>query len=271
VLVLGIPYGRGEPTTGSAAIARYARGRDYHYAHRDRMRQLRGRLRALAPALRSYACVDSGAAMEKAWAERAGLGFLGKHGLLIHRDYGSWLTLSLMVLDRAVDRYASPLPRQCGDCRACLDACPTAAFPAPFVLDARRCLSYHTVENHGEVPKDVAAALGPRAFGCDVCQEVCPWNQGEHPPGDPRQASRPLGHLGAAELAALDPTQYEALAAGTPVRRIGYHGLRRNACLALGSLRDHESRELLLRLSADPEPRVAAAARWALERLATQP
>lgn len=268
VLVLGIPYGKGEPTrTDGAAVARYARGRDYHYAHRDRMRKLRGHLRALAPALRSYACVDSGAAMEKAWAERAGLGFIGKHGLVINPRHGSWFTLSLMVLDHAVDTYDAPIPRQCGDCRKCLDACPTAAFPSPGVLDARRCISYHTVENHGDVPASVAAALGSRVFGCDACQEVCPWNQGEHLPGDPRQAPRPLGHALAAELAALDQAQFDQLAAGTPLRRIGYHGLRRNACLALGSLHAEDSRALLARLGSDPEPRVAEAARWALGRL----
>jgi epoxyqueuosine reductase len=224
-------------------------------------------LRVLDPALRSYACVDSGAAMEKAWAERAGLGFIGKHGLVINRRHGSWFTLSLMVLDCAVDTYDAPVPRQCGDCRKCLDACPTAAFPSPGVLDARRCLSYHTVENHGDVPLPVRSAFGPRAFGCDACQEVCPWNQGELPPGDPRQTPRPVSQLTAAELAALDEAQFEALAAGTPLRRIGYHGLRRNACYALGSLRAQDSRPLLARLASDPEPRVAEAARWALSQI----
>ena len=156
VLVLGIPYPAGPP----APIARYARGRDYHYAHRDRMRKLRSRLRVLAPGLRTYACVDSGAAMEKAWAERAGLGFIGKNGVLINQEHGSWLTLSLMVLDRAVDGYDAPHPRLCGECRRCLDACPTGAFPRPGVVDARRCLAYHSVENHGEIPTEAAACLG---------------------------------------------------------------------------------------------------------------
>ena len=270
VLVLGIPYGKGEPDeAGAATIARYARGRDYHYAHRDRMRRLRGCLRQMAPSLRSYACVDSGAAMEKAWAERAGLGFIGKHGVVVSRSHGSWFTLSLMVLDAAVDAYDSPHPHLCGDCRKCLDACPTGAFPSPGVVDARRCLSYHTVENHGEIPAEVRAGLGPRVFGCDACQEVCPFNRVDLPPGDPRQAPRPISRLAAAELAALDEAHFAELASGTPVRRIGYHGLRRNACLALGATLDHESRALLVCLTNDPSSLVAEAAAWALRELGT--
>ena len=264
VLVLGIPYDAG---VAPAGIARYARGRDYHYAHRDRMRKLRGRLRAIDPSLRTYACVDSGAAMEKAWAERAGLGFIGKNGLVISRGHGSWFTLSLMVLDRGVDAYDSPHPRLCGDCRKCLDACPTEAFPAPGVVDARRCLSYHTVENHGEIPAEVRAKLGPRVFGCDVCQEACPFNQGDLSPGDPRQAPRILGHMRAAEIAALTEAQFEELATGTPMRRIRYDGLRRNACLSLGLIGGEKDQALLGRLANDPVSSVAEAASWALREI----
>ena len=266
VLVLGIPYGKGE-ALAAPTIARYARGRDYHYAHRDRMRALRGCLCAIDPSLRTYACVDAGAAMEKAWAERAGLGFIGKNGLAISRGHGSWFTLSLMVLDRAVDAYDRPHPRLCGDCEKCLAACPTFAFPSPGVVDARRCLSYHTVENHGEIPAEVSGHLGRQVFGCDLCQEVCPFNQGDLPGGDPRQAPRPLGHMGAAEIAALSEEQFAQLASGTPMRRIGYHGLRRNACLSLGATRTRDCRELLNRLANDASPLVAEAASWALQQI----
>jgi epoxyqueuosine reductase len=231
------------------------------------MRALRSKLRALDPSLRTYACVDSGAAMEKAWAERAGLGFIGKNGLVINREHGSWLTLSLMVLDRAVDAYDSPHPRLCGDCEKCLTACPTLAFPSPGVVDARRCLSYHTVENHADIPEDVSDKLGPRVFGCDACQEVCPFNQGELPPGDPRQAPRPLGLLTAAEIAALTEERFNELSTGTPMRRIGYHGLRRNACLSLGATRERNSEALLRGLATDPSPLVRQAATWALGRV----
>jgi len=260
VLALGIPY----PPAGAGPIARYARGRDYHYVHRDRMRALRTRLRELAPGIHTYACVDSGAAMEKAWAERAGLGFIGKNGLLITQAHGSWLTLSLMVLDHAVDAYDAPHPRLCGDCRACLDACPTGAFPSPGVVDARRCLAYHTVENHGEIPLELRARLGDRVFGCDACQEACPWNRRALPPGDPRQAARAVASVPALELAALSEVRYRELSAGTALARIRRDGLRRNACLALAAASDPDATPLLRRLTEDPSPLVSEAARWAL-------
>jgi epoxyqueuosine reductase len=267
VIVFGIPYGPQADPPHAPVIARYARGRDYHYAHRDRMRALRQRLCAIDPSVRTYACVDSGAAMEKAWAERAGLGFIGKNGLLINRTYGSWLTLSLMVIDRAVDHYDEPHPRLCGSCERCLEACPSGAFPSPGVLDANRCLSYHTVENHGQIPDEIRLRLGRQVFGCDACQEICPFNRPDIPPGDPRQAPRPLGRMDAATIAALSQAQYDELATGTPMRRIGYHGLRRNACLSLGSTQDKSARPLLILLSADPNPTVAEAATWALKRI----
>jgi len=270
VLVLAIPYGAGGPRAAAPepVIARYAQGRDYHYAHRDRMRLLRACLRRLAPSLRSYACVDSGAAMEKAWAERAGLGFIGKNGVLINQRFGSYLTLSLMVLDHAVDSYDAPHPRLCGTCEKCIEACPTAALPSPGVVDARRCLSYHTVENHGQIPAEIAARLGTRVFGCDVCQVVCPFNRDDLPPGDPRQASRPIGGMDAAEIAAMSTEQFDELAKGTPIRRAGYHALRRNACLSLGATRAQPAKALLARLSRDDSSSlVRDAAAWALERL----
>ena len=268
VIVLGIPYGPGESIAQPGpAIARYARGRDYHYAHRDRMRALRGRLLALDPSLRSYACVDAGAAMEKAWAERAGLGFIGKNGVVISRSHGSWVTLSLMVIDRPMDSYDQPHPRLCGTCDKCLTACPTQAFPLPGVVDARRCLSYHTVENNAEIPDEIRAKLGRQVFGCDVCQEVCPYNQGDLPPGDPRQTARPIGHMTATEIAGLSQAEFDQLASGTPMRRIGYNGLRRNACLSLGATRQHGNTDLLERLTSDASPLVAEAAKWSLKRI----
>jgi epoxyqueuosine reductase len=270
VLVLAIPYGARGPhaTAPEPAIARYAQGRDYHHTHRDRMRLLRARLRGLAPSLRSYSCVDAGAAMEKAWAERAGLGFIGKNGVLINQRFGSWLTLSLMVLDHAVDAYDAPHPRLCGACEKCLEACPTQALPSPGVVDARRCLSYHTVENHGPIPDDIAAALGMRVFGCDACQAVCPFNHDDLPAGDPRQAPRPIGRMDAAEIAALSTEQFDELAKGTPMRRAGYHALRRNACLSLGATHAQHARVLLARLARDDSSSlVREAAAWALGRL----
>src|SRR5262245_57996271 len=139
VIALAIPYRR--PPEETSPIAQYARGRDYHYAHRDRLKALRKAILKLDPTAETYACVDTGVAMEKPWAERAGLGFIGKNGCLINPTWGSWLTLSVMYLDREVDSYDEPQPNLCGECTRCLRACPTKAFPSPGVVDARRCLS----------------------------------------------------------------------------------------------------------------------------------
>ena len=183
VIALAIPYHR-PAAEAASAVARYARGRDYHYAHRDRMKALRKRLLALDPTLETYAAVDTGLAMEKVWAERAGLGWIGKNGCLINTKLGSWITLSVMFIDRAVDAYDRPHDRRCGACTLCLGACPTGAFPRPGVVDARRCIAYQSIENRDVVPAELRPAFRERIFGCDVCQEVCPWNHRELPAGD---------------------------------------------------------------------------------------
>jgi epoxyqueuosine reductase len=265
VLALAIPYHRA--AAERSPVARYARGRDYHYAHRDRMKALRKRLLELDGTIETYACVDTGLAMEKAWAERAGLGWIGKNGCLISVELGSWITLSVMFLDRAVDRYDQPHPNLCGDCTACLDGCPTAAFPSPGVVDARRCLSYQTIENQGPVPEDIRPRFVGRVFGCDICQEVCPFNRKALPEGDARFAPRPLGTMSAEEIAALSPADFDRLSAGMALARAQYDGLRRNAVLALGAGRRQGARELLEKLTADPSDLVAEAARWSLARL----
>jgi ferredoxin len=167
VIALGIAYGARDDDARQPelpVIARYARGRDYHLAHRDRMRALRRSLLELDPTVNTYACVDAGVAMEKAWAERAGLGWIGKNGVLVSREHGSWFTLSVMVINRGLDRYHQPHPRLCGDCDLCLRACPTGAFPSPGVVDARLCLSYQTVENHDIDPGRAACGPGRAGF-----------------------------------------------------------------------------------------------------------
>jgi len=232
VIALAIPHAA--PAGERSPVARYARGRDYHYAHRDRMRALRRRVLALDPGAQTYACADTGVAMEKAWAQRAGLGWIGKNGCLISPTHGSWITLSVMFMDRAVDAYDTPHANLCGDCSACLPACPTGAFPAPGVVDARRCIAYHTIENRGAIPADIRPRLRGRVFGCDVCQEACPWNRRPLPSRDPRLAPRPLGLMAAAEIAALPAHEVHRMAAGMALARAGSAGLRRNALLAIG-------------------------------------
>jgi epoxyqueuosine reductase len=234
------------------------------------MKALRKRLLALDPTLETYAAVDTGVAMEKVWAERAGLGWIGKNGCLINPKLGSWLTLSVMFIDRAVDAYDRPHDRRCGACTLCLGACPTEAFASPGVVDARRCLSYQSIENRGEVPEALRPAFRERVFGCDVCQEVCPWNVRELPEGDARFSPRPLASLSPAEIAGLTPADFERLAAGMALARAQYDGLRRNALYAIGSAperADGTARAVVERLVSDPSPVVADAARWAGARL----
>jgi len=267
VMALGIGYRR--PAGERSRVASYARGRDYHYAHRDRMRKLRRSLVAMDPSISIYACVDTGVAMEKVWAERAGLGWIGKNGLLINPQLGSWVTLSVMFFDRPVDVYDQPHEFLCGDCVRCLNGCPTGAFSSPGVVDSRRCLAYQSIENRGDVPEPLRRGFVARVFGCDICQDVCPFNGDDIPVGDRRFEPRALAAYTAAQMAALGEEEFRTLAAGMALARAQYDGLRRNAVLMLGAQRDQESRALLERLCADASPLVAHAARWALERLSS--
>ena len=161
---------------GSLAVARYGWGRDYHRVIEGRLRQLGRWLEGRAPGVRWRACVDSAPLLDKAWAEQAGLGWIGKNGNLIHRRRGSWFLIGhlLTTLVLPPDTPAEPL---CGSCSRCLDACPTGAIPEPFVVDARRCIAFHTIENRDPVlPAAIRSAMGPWVAGCDICQDVCPWN-----------------------------------------------------------------------------------------------
>jgi epoxyqueuosine reductase len=265
VVALGIPYRR--PAAERSRVASYARGRDYHYAHRDRMRRLRMRLLELDPTMETYACVDTGVAMEKVWAERAGLGFIGKNGLLISPRFGSWVTLSVMFLDRAVDRYDTAQANLCGDCTRCLSACPTGAFPRPGVVDSRRCVAYQSIENRGSVPSPLRRGFAGRVFGCDVCQDVCPFNRDDIPVGDRRFEPRALAFLSPGEMASLTRDEFERLAAGMAVVRAQYDGFRRNALLTLGAARDRAARPIVERLQSDDSAIVSEAAVWALEQI----
>jgi epoxyqueuosine reductase len=269
VIALAIAYRR--PRQERSKVASYARGRDYHYAHRDRMKALRKRLLKLDPTLETYACVDTGVAMEKPWAERAGLGWIGKNGCLINPERGSWLTLSVMFIDRAVDAYDSPHDNRCGDCTLCLKACPTQAFPQPGVVDARRCISYQSIENRAVVPLPLRRGFRGRVFGCDVCQDVCPFNRADIPPGDARFDARPIGLMSPQQLAGLSAEEFQRLAAGSALARAQYDGIRRNAVLALGAARDVRARALLERLASDASAVVSEAATWALGEIGNPP
>lgn len=217
---------------GTGKVARYAWGRDYHKVMKKPLIALAHATEALAPETECYVSVDSGPVMERTWAERAGLGWIGKNGLVLRRDQGSWFLLGSL----ATTLELAPDPVQlnhCGSCTACLDACPTAAFVAPKVVDARRCIAYHTIENRGEIPSDLAAQFEGWVFGCDICQDVCPWNRFANPTTEASFAARdgvPRPELSA--LLAMDEAAFDQHFQGTPVRRAKHAGMQRNARIA---------------------------------------
>jgi epoxyqueuosine reductase len=269
VIALALAYAA--PDTASEAssgrIARYARGRDYHTVMKKKLAALLARLRERDPQVRTFAGSDLGPIMEKAWAERAGIGWVGKNGCLLTTAHGSWVLLAAVILDRDLEPDA-PHPNHCGSCEACLPACPTGAIPAPGFVDARRCISFQTIERRGDVPEAVAERLGPWGFGCDACQDVCPWNRRPDPACDPDLAPRP--HQRALDLAAtirLTEDEYRARYYGTALARARYEGLVRNAILSAGCSGDPGYVEAIRPHVESPFDGVRAAARWALARL----
>lgn len=254
-------------TDDPSPIARYARGRDYHYTLKDRLRALRRTLRAEAPTVKDYGSVDATALMEKVWAARAGIGYVGRNGCLITEKFGSWVLLAALVLDAEVDVYAKgPQDDRCGTCNLCVSACPTTAIVADATVDARLCLSYQTIENEAAIPEPLRPAMGDLVFGCDICQDVCPLNR-EPLIAHERFAPRPIAALTVKQLAAMTPAEYATLSPGTPMVRAKYDGLKRNAAYALGATRDASARDVLLLLEGDESAKVREAARWALDRI----
>jgi epoxyqueuosine reductase len=214
-----------------AVVARYARRKDYHDVIRPRLARLGRFLAARAPGSRWRTAVDTAPLLERELAARAGLGWIGKNTCLINRRLGSELLLGELLTTVELPPDA-PATAHCGTCTACLDACPTRAFPAPSTLDSRRCVSYLTIEHRGEIPAELASVLAPHIAGCDICQAVCPWNRRAAPRHHPLLAPRP--HLASPtldHLAGLDERGYLALTAGTPLRRLGFTRFRRNLAL----------------------------------------
>jgi epoxyqueuosine reductase len=278
VIALGLVYDPGtwpEPAPGAFRVARYAGGDDYHDVLLDRVRALEAALPALANApVRTRGYVDTGPVLERAFAAGAGLGWIGKNTLLIHPRLGSYLFLGVVLTDLALEPGATE-PDHCGSCRACLDACPTGAFPEPYVLDATRCLSYTTIELRGAIPEPLRAPHGDWGFGCDVCQEVCPWNQrGRRAvPADrlglrARLAPRDEWRAPALEwVLDLSLEEWRAATRGTALRRTGYRGLLRNALVAAGNSGDASLVPLVRRHVDGGDALLAEHARWALARL----
>ncbi|KAB2656632.1 MAG: tRNA epoxyqueuosine(34) reductase QueG, partial [Verrucomicrobia bacterium] len=216
---------------------------------------------------RSLWYVDTGPILERDLAQRAGLGFVGRHTGLVSPALGNWFLIA-EILTTAVLRADSPARNRCGNCTRCLDACPTGALPAPFVLDARRCISYLTIENKGPIPVEMRPMIGNRIFGCDDCLAVCPWNRFARESRLLRAGARP--EFAAPELEewlALDEAGFARQFAGTPMVRTKRRGLLRNVCVALGNVGDARAIPALSRASADPEALVAEHARWAIDAI----
>ncbi|WEX09501.1 tRNA epoxyqueuosine(34) reductase QueG [Chelativorans sp. AA-79] len=272
IVMLGMNYGPEEDPLpvleqrDRAAISVYARNRDYHDLIKGRLKQVAGKLAAKAGEdVKVF--VDTAPVMEKPLAAAAGLGWQGKHTNLVSRELGSWLFLGSIftTVEIAPDR---PETDHCGSCRACLDICPTEAFPAPYQLDARRCISYLTIEHKGPIPHEFRAKMGNRIYGCDDCLAVCPWNKFARTASEAKlQAREDLKAPALADLLDLDDRAFRAFFSGSPVKRIGRDRFVRNVLIAAGN---SDARDLIPRcerLARDEAPLVRGAAVWALSRL----
>jgi len=276
VIALGMSYA---PATDPLALAAegevgrisvYAQGGDYHDLIKKALKALARWLVAEAQCdLKVF--VDTAPVMEKPLAEAAGLGWQGKHTNLVSRTDGSWLFLGAIYTTLELEPDV-PHRVHCGSCTACLSACPTDAFPAPYRLDARRCISYLTIEHKGPIPEEFRAAIGNRIYGCDDCLAACPWNRFADS-ARRNQAFVPRAELAAprlADLLALDEASFRKVFAGSPIKRIGRNRMVRNAAIAAGNSGTPALVEPLGKLTADPDPVVAEAAQWALERLSAR-
>ncbi|WP_414650127.1 tRNA epoxyqueuosine(34) reductase QueG [Devosia sp.] len=275
VIVLGINYG---PETDPLAILEerslgsisvYARNRDYHEIIKGKLKELAGLL-ARRSGAEVKVFVDTAPLMEKPLAEAAGLGWQGKHSVLVSRHFGSWLFLGAILTSAELPADAAHV-ESCGSCTRCLDVCPTNAFPGPFRLDARRCLAYLTVEHKGSIPVEFRAPMGNRIYGCDDCLAVCPWNKFASVSREAKLRARPeLERPRLAELVQLEDAGFRTVFAGSPIKRIGHARFLRNVLIAVGNSADPSLVPLVeARLGSD-DPIVRGAAVWALRRLAPE-
>jgi epoxyqueuosine reductase len=273
VISLGLNYGPEDDPLATlaqrdrATISVYARNRDYHDVVKRRLKALGQWMARTFKGRDLKVFVDTAPVMEKPLAQRAGLGWQGKHTNLVSRGHGSWLFLGeiFTTLDLAPD---APEADHCGRCTRCLAACPTDAFPAPYRLDARRCISYLTIEHRGPIPHELRPLMGNRIYGCDDCLAVCPWNKFAHAHAEP--AFAPRAELSAprlADLARLDDAGFRALFSGSPVKRIGRDRFVRNVLVAIGNSGDPALLPVARGLAGDPDPVVAECAAWAASRL----
>ena len=275
-IVVGLNYGPDRDPLealldrSAGTISVYAQGRDYHGLIKGRLKQLAGvvarRLKGQAKAF-----VDTAPLMEKPLAAQAGLGWQGKHTNLVSREFGSWLFLGAILTDVGIPPDTAESDH-CGACRACLDICPTKAFPAPYQLDARACLSYLTIEHPGPIPERYRAAMGNRIYGCDDCLAVCPWNKFAQSAREMALKPRPtLSGPALAELAALDDAAFRAMFTASAIKRIGRDRFVRNVLYAIGNSGDPNLAEAARARLEDADETVREAASWAVKKLASAP
>ena len=252
---------------GTGRISRYAWGGDYHRGVKQKLLQLVDLLRRDEPGLGARPYVDTGPVLEKAWAHRAGVGWVGKHANVITRERGSWVFLGELLLDAELEP-DPPATDLCGTCTRCIDACPTGAIVAPAVVDSRRCISYLTIEHRGAIAPELRAPMGDWIYGCDICQDVCPWNvKFARPAPDVRYAPRPASRApGLPDLARLGRAEFAARFRGTNVRRPGWAAFMRNVMVAIGNWRGPAARPALAAALDHPEPLVREHAAWGLGR-----
>ena len=276
VIALGMSYAPEQDPLALAEVPErgrisvYAQGADYHDVVKRALKAVARWLVAEAPGAEVKVFVDTAPVMEKPLAAAAGLGWQGKHTNMVSRDHGSWLFLGAIYTTLDLEPSA-PVRDRCGSCAACQDACPTAAFPAPYRLDARRCISYLTIEHDGPIPVEFRRAIGNRIYGCDDCLAVCPWNKFADTAARHR-AFLPRAELVApslADLLALDDAGFRQVFAGSPIKRIGRCRMVRNAAIAAGNSGDARFTARLAELTEDESPMVADAAAWALAELAS--
>lgn len=272
ILVVAVAYaGNDAPQPGlpgRGVIARYARFKDYHDIMAERLKALTSQLNELAGAdTRSLWYVDTGPILERDLAQRAGVGFVGKHTNLISRGLGNWFFLG-EIITTAVLPPDNPEQNRCGKCTRCLTACPTNAITEPFNVDARKCISYLTIELKGSIPVALRPLIGNRIYGCDDCLAICPWNRFARDGSLMQSHARPdLEAPDLIELLGLDDAQFKTRFAGTPILRTKRRGLLRNVCVALGNLGDHRALPAVERACHDVEPLIREHAQWAKERI----
>ena len=264
ILCLGKLYNTA-PQKTDGPISRYAWGLDYHDVLRPPMEAIIAELGGLGESFEYKICIDTAPLLERSYARAAGLGWIGKNTCLINQEQGSWFFLAEILLSLELEAVADVAPDRCGTCTSCIDACPTAALE-PYELDARKCISYLTIELKGPIPEDLRAGVGHHVFGCDICQEVCPWNGRAGLTEDPAfQARKELGPD--ADLLYLSASDIRLILRGSPARRAKLVGFLRNLAVAMGNQRSEQFRQALLKLTESTDGVVAEHARWALFQL----